>query len=66
MRCWKTIRIIVASFCPAVSFAYGHFLDQFYANGTAGKYVCDEGFHQNDADPICISGNWNKTPYCHR
>ncbi|KAL3981791.1 EGF-like domain family protein [Acanthocheilonema viteae] len=54
-----------ASFCHATSFAYGHFLDEFYANGTAGKYVCDEGFYQKDADPMCISGSWKGTPYCY-
>uniref|UniRef100_A0A0R3RGH9 Deleted in malignant brain tumors 1 protein n=1 Tax=Elaeophora elaphi TaxID=1147741 RepID=A0A0R3RGH9_9BILA len=53
------------SFCHATSFAYGHFLDQFYANGTVGKYVCDEGFYQNDDDPLCISGSWKGTPYCY-
>ncbi|VDO22334.1 unnamed protein product [Brugia timori] len=54
-----------ASLCYATSFAYGHFLDQFYANGTAGKYVCDEGFYQKDIDPLCISGRWKGVPYCY-
>lgn len=63
---WETIRTVIASLCHATSFAFGHFLDQFYANGTAGKYVCDDGFYQKDADPICVSGNWKGTPYCYR
>ncbi|VDN91471.1 unnamed protein product [Brugia pahangi] len=54
-----------ASLCYATSFAYGHFLDQFYANGTTGKYVCDEGFYQKDIDPLCISGRWEGVPYCY-
>ncbi|EJW81481.1 hypothetical protein WUBG_07610 [Wuchereria bancrofti] len=54
-----------ASLCYATSFAYGHFLEQFYANGTAGKYICDEGFYQKDTDPLCISGSWKGVPYCY-
>ncbi|KAM3726913.1 Neurogenic locus Notch protein [Dirofilaria immitis] len=54
-----------ASVCYATSFAYGHFVEQFYANGTTGKYVCDEGFYQKETDPVCIYGTWKGTPYCY-
>ncbi|MCP9266359.1 GCC2 and GCC3 family protein [Dirofilaria immitis] len=56
---------IIASVCYATSFAYGHFVEQFYANGTTGKYVCDEGFYQKETDPVCIYGTWKGTPYCY-
>uniref|UniRef100_A0A8R1TU78 Uncharacterized protein n=1 Tax=Onchocerca volvulus TaxID=6282 RepID=A0A8R1TU78_ONCVO len=54
-----------ASLCYASSLAYGHFVDQFYANGTVGKYVCDEGFYQKEADPICLYGTWKGTLSCY-
>uniref|UniRef100_A0A915Q329 Uncharacterized protein n=1 Tax=Setaria digitata TaxID=48799 RepID=A0A915Q329_9BILA len=51
--------------CYATSLAYGHFLHQSYANGTAGRYICDEGFYQEGTDPICISGTWKGIPNCY-
>ncbi|VDN05525.1 unnamed protein product [Thelazia callipaeda] len=53
-----------APHCYATSFPFGHFIHQSYPNGTAGKYICDDGFEQIDNDPICVFGIWNQIPNC--
>ncbi|VDK29594.1 unnamed protein product [Gongylonema pulchrum] len=50
--------------CYAKSFPYGHFLQQSYADGTVGTFVCNDGFKAAEVHPVCTSGSWNTAPYC--